>query len=1568
MKQNETFSPTISISSNETKVTNKKSSYFKILAKNNNSETKLTSNETFLIRNQTNLPTNCSLSTDFKTNNDTLSISSYNISYTSNNTSKNLNSNEKSDSSIMKFIVQIFKNLISAKNSYNYEESNTNTNEDLKFYKNNYFLIFIFAFILLSSLFLFNNFNTKSLQQLESEVNKLDLINRMNWIKSAEFEELNNKLHLPRNINDKIEYIKLNNGAEIVIITPLNNRFSNENEEIKIESANKFNNKESSHSENEKHAKISIPHSSIKSLNIQNYKILFKPKNSLQNSKKYINIKNKKTLPPTLNNHSVVGLTVNSGSQNDEGILGLAHLTEHLLFTGSNKYQNKSYFDNFIKLNGGLYNGFTEKEKTSFVYEINRNKLLESLELFLNAVVYPNFEESSIEKEIKAVVSEHEKNLHIEEKKFFRLLQEVSNKNHSYYNFTTGNEQTLTNNDKSEENMKELRNKVIKYHQDYYVGENIKMIIYSDSKEVQVIKEKVVDILSQIKKTSLENIKKTTIKNNASSIVNRNLLDVNEKTFLNSPFSDKEKSRIIFYKNNSKVMKVFFFIPDLDYLSNSINLNNKSYLTKPKFISSISSKMKENSINNTKDNPEKLKHRDQRGQFILNPNSFIIKLLQKDHPSSLISYLKAKKLIFNLKAEALQQTNNLDFFNLEFDLTELGMKNIDLIISSLMKYIKQIHLNIESQYFKYLVNKYLKDNINKYNEKSFTDFYKSIKKLLTNFHLYGVENMFNGNQYVKAILDSDDSSIIKKEYEIIKSSFIKKIHEFIKHMTLNNSLVFIGDNKFDSFIKHKENDVFLSKLLNTNNASEKKFLNKEEKFYSIKYRVTDLSSDQIFHILQRDTDSILKTTDSSYALYLNDQELALNFVNNKDQFMNKKRFLFSNPQNKITKEQLNEDLKSIQLCELNDSKCKSQILSEKDIHTIELLKSPSNNSNAGLNKVFYYPYKKHLTKEFTINAKLSMNKEHLDQMNLKIEEIKQKLSKLSINTNQKIKLEKASASVKSSVSKEKESLLLDYHEEKSKIGKTFLNFYLLKIFLNYIHTQNINFNLEFSNNDYFKFSDLSFNNNFVNLVENFSSIDSKAKLISENFDFGNLYFKAKFFSFEYYTKANFFNKLKFLLFEVDKFLMNENEFKYLKEELARNIKAFKSGSPFKQAYSIFYRFIFKYDIDYLYLNNLIENISSNDFNEFVQDLRANGELVSLISGYSENKSNLDTINSDIYTFKSYLKNKDINVNDSSNKESVNTLDKATISKDNNSNRNNKAINKDDSEISSKLENNQNPTNINLLPLMYRNKMYNINLKALNYVNSDDSITLVSYYLGTNSISTWIKSNIILNHGSSIFFDFLRIEHQLGYLIKYNIENIQNHLYLFISVQGNTDQNKVKKLIDESLLKISSSIRSKYEFKENEFESFKKRSLDKILMQKYDINIISSIAWGNLLNEDKFIDENEYDDFSWKSLVDYINNDLLNKKIAIQVFNSDKEYNKIEKSNNKQLVLHLNSLMSHSKNKNQAVQRNEINNDIDYLRLKMTNESGSNDTKKYNLDGHSINKRKYKKLDFYINRE
>jgi insulysin len=181
---------------------------------------------------------------------------------------------------------------------------------------------------------------------------------------------------------------------------------------------------------------------------------------------------------------SSVSLIVDVGFDKDE-IDGTAHLLEHMLFIGSEKYPEKNYFQKFMSTNGGDTNAFTKFNATCYYYTIANEYLLESLDIFAHFFINPLLTSDDINKEKNAVNAEHDKNLNNDGWIYNHMIHlmciDAINK------FGTGNRSTL--------NVQNIATKVNEYYNKYYSSNIITLYVSTNLK----IKSNISELFNKIK-------------------------------------------------------------------------------------------------------------------------------------------------------------------------------------------------------------------------------------------------------------------------------------------------------------------------------------------------------------------------------------------------------------------------------------------------------------------------------------------------------------------------------------------------------------------------------------------------------------------------------------------------------------------------------------------------------------------------------------------------------------------------------------------------------------------------------------------------------------------------------------------------------------------------------------------------------------------------------------------------------------------------------------------------------------------------------------------------------------
>lgn len=133
---------------------------------------------------------------------------------------------------------------------------------------------------------------------------------------------------------------------------------------------------------------------------------------------------------------------VSAGAFNDPlDFAGLAHFTEHMLFLGTRKYPGPTAFDEFISSHGGSSNAFTDSERTVYYNSIDTDAFGEGFSRFLEFFIHPQFNKTYIQKEVKAVDSEHDMHINDPNWRLFSVISSLALAPNNHY--STGDSSTL---------------------------------------------------------------------------------------------------------------------------------------------------------------------------------------------------------------------------------------------------------------------------------------------------------------------------------------------------------------------------------------------------------------------------------------------------------------------------------------------------------------------------------------------------------------------------------------------------------------------------------------------------------------------------------------------------------------------------------------------------------------------------------------------------------------------------------------------------------------------------------------------------------------------------------------------------------------------------------------------------------------------------------------------------------------------------------------------------------------------------------------------------------------------
>ena len=165
------------------------------------------------------------------------------------------------------------------------------------------------------------------------------------------------------------------------------------------------------------------------------------------------------------------------GSRNETlGITGISHFVEHIQFKGTPKYPAKM-IDHAISRDGGVMNGMTYLDWTTYYETMPADKIGLSLEMEADRMINSNFNPDEIESERTVIISEREGN---ENEPLFRLTEAVQNaafSTHPYHYEVIGTLEDLHN---------ISRDALYKHYQTYYSPSNAVIAIAGDFETEQI--------------------------------------------------------------------------------------------------------------------------------------------------------------------------------------------------------------------------------------------------------------------------------------------------------------------------------------------------------------------------------------------------------------------------------------------------------------------------------------------------------------------------------------------------------------------------------------------------------------------------------------------------------------------------------------------------------------------------------------------------------------------------------------------------------------------------------------------------------------------------------------------------------------------------------------------------------------------------------------------------------------------------------------------------------------------------------------------------------------------------
>jgi len=196
---------------------------------------------------------------------------------------------------------------------------------------------------------------------------------------------------------------------------------------------------------------------------------------------------------------AAASMDVSVGSFSDpEGLEGLAHFLEHMLFYASEKYPLEDSYMQYLTEHGGRSNAFTDSECTNFHFDVNADYFEDALDRFAQFFIRPLMSPDATSREINAVDSENNKNILVDAWRWNQLQKHTSSNDHPFHKFGTGNLDTLDLRPKARG--LDVREELIKFYESHYSSNLMHLVVYG-KENIEDLQKIVESKFSAIKNT-----------------------------------------------------------------------------------------------------------------------------------------------------------------------------------------------------------------------------------------------------------------------------------------------------------------------------------------------------------------------------------------------------------------------------------------------------------------------------------------------------------------------------------------------------------------------------------------------------------------------------------------------------------------------------------------------------------------------------------------------------------------------------------------------------------------------------------------------------------------------------------------------------------------------------------------------------------------------------------------------------------------------------------------------------------------------------------------------------------
>ncbi len=189
------------------------------------------------------------------------------------------------------------------------------------------------------------------------------------------------------------------------------------------------------------------------------------------------------TVPTDYPNIVALYVVVNTGSRNEieSGKSGFAHLFEHLMFRGTEKYPAEKY-DEIFKAAGADRNAYTTDDRTVYHAVFSKEDLDEILMVEADRFQNLKVPEDLFKTETRAVLGEYNKNASSPVRKLYEVLRDTAFQKHTYKHTTMGFIQDIEDMPNEYDYSKE-------FFKRYYRPEYTTIIVAGDVSHDQVLQD-----------------------------------------------------------------------------------------------------------------------------------------------------------------------------------------------------------------------------------------------------------------------------------------------------------------------------------------------------------------------------------------------------------------------------------------------------------------------------------------------------------------------------------------------------------------------------------------------------------------------------------------------------------------------------------------------------------------------------------------------------------------------------------------------------------------------------------------------------------------------------------------------------------------------------------------------------------------------------------------------------------------------------------------------------------------------------------------------------------------------